>query len=129
MPSQCGPYSVSGAVKAYTSRGVPPSRIYIGVPLYSRGFSGSNGMCTPATGPAPDTSWEPGVVDYKSLPVEGAVEMWDAQAQAGYSFDASRRVVNTYDVPGAVIAKCDYIKQMGLGGVILWESMPFFLKY
>ena len=123
LPSPYGSYSVLGAVKAYTSRGVPPSKIFIGVPLYSRGFFPSNGLGTPATGPSPDTSYEPGVVDYKALPVAGAIEMWDDQAQAGYSYDANRKVFNTYDVPQAVAAKCDYVNRLGLGGIIVWESM------
>src|SRR5271157_2378450 len=83
LPSPYSPYSASGAVDAYMSYGVPASKIFIGVPFYSRGFSGSNGLGTPATGPSPDTSWEAGVVDYKALPIAGAVEMWDDVAQAG----------------------------------------------
>lgn len=125
MPSPLGPYSTSGAVNAYISRGVPPSKIYIGIPLYSRGFSGSNGLGSLATGQSPDTSWTPGVVDYKALPMAGAVEMWDDQAKAGYSYDASKKVMNTYDVPPAVMAKCDYVNQMGLGGIIVFESKSF----
>lgn len=62
-------------------------------------------------------------MDYKSLPLPGAVEMYDEAAQASYSYDASRRVFNSYDNPRAVKAKCDYIKQKGLGGLIIWESM------
>ena len=123
MPSSFAPYSVSAAVKAYTSRGVPPSRIYIGVPLYSRGFSGTDGLGFSATGSSPDTSFEPGIVDYKSSPVAGAIEMWDNEAQAGYSYDANKKVLNTYDVPRAVVAKCDFINENDLGGVIIWESM------
>ena len=122
MPSPYGPYSASGVVQAYILGGVPPSKIYMGVPLYSRGFSGSNGLGTPATGPSQDTSWEAGVVDYKALQIAGAVEKWDSHAQAGYSYDANRKVMNTYDVPQAVKAKCDYVKQKGLGGLIMWES-------
>ena len=49
-------------------------------------------------------SWPAGVVDYKALPEPGAIEMWDNVAQAGYSYDASRKVLNTYDVPQAVKA-------------------------
>ena len=74
-PSPYSPYSADGAVKAYMSLGVPASKIFIGVPFYSRGFAGSNGLGTPATGPSQDTSWEAGVVDYKALPIAGAVEM------------------------------------------------------
>ena len=125
MPSPYSPYSVVGAVDAYTSHGVPPSKIYIGVPLYSRGFI-TNGRGAPTEGNSPDKSWEDGVVDYKALPLPGAVEFWDDVAQAGYSYDAKRRVMNTYDVPNAVTAKCKYVKQRGLGGIIIWESMAHF---
>lgn len=123
MPSQYGQYSTSGAIEAFISRGVPASKIYMGIPLHSRGFTGTNGLGSPATGSSPDTSFEPGVVDYKALPIAGATEMWDDQAKAGYSYDATRKVMNTYDVPQAVKAKCDYINQMGLGGTIIWESL------
>jgi chitinase len=65
------------------------------------------------------------VVDYKQLPLPGAVELWDDKAKASYSYDATRKVMNSYDNPRAVKAKCDYIKRMGLGGLIIWESMSF----
>ena len=123
FPSPHTQWSASGAVDAYLSYGVPASRIYIGVPFYSRGFAGTNGLGSPATGPSPDKSWEEGVVDYKSLPLTGAVEMWDERAQASYSYDGRRKVMNSYDNPQAVKAKCEYIKQKGLGGLIIWESM------
>jgi chitinase len=121
-PSPYSPWSTATAVDAYINYGVHPSKIYIGVPFYSRGFAGSNGLGTPGTGISPDKSWEDGVVDYKSLPLPGAVEMWDDAAQASYSYDAARKVMNSYDNPRAVKAKCDYIKHKGLGGLIIWES-------
>ena len=49
--------------------------------------------------------------------------MWDDQAKAGYSYDATKRIMNTYDTTEAVRAKCDYIKEKGLGGLIMWESI------
>jgi hypothetical protein len=37
-------------------------------------------------------SWQAGVADYKALPEPGGVEMWDdVCAQAGYSYDATRK--------------------------------------
>ena len=123
MPSPYSPYSASGAVQAYIQKGVPPSKIFMGVPFYSRGFSGTTGLGSTSTGPSPDMSWQAGVVDYKALPESGAVEMWDNVAQAGYSYDATRKVLDTYDVPQAVKAKCEYVIQNGLGGLIIWESI------
>jgi chitinase len=122
-PSPYGPYSASGAVQAYLSYGVPASKLFIGVPFYSRGFAGTTGLGAAATGPSPDMSEQAGVVDYKALPMPGAVEMWDNVAQAGYSYDPARKVLDTYDVPQAVKAKCEYVIQQGLGGIIIWESM------
>ena len=95
----------------------------MGVPFYSRGFSGTTGLGSTATGPSPDMSWQPGVADYKALPEPGAVEVWDDVAQAGYSYDATRKVLDTYDVPAAVKAKCEYVIRNGLGGLIIWESI------
>ena len=122
-PSPYSAYSVSAAVDAYIGYGVPAGKIFIGIPLYSRGFVGTNGLGAPATGPSPDSTLEPGSVDYKSLPVSGAVEKWDDVAKAGYSYDATRKVMNSYDVPKAAKAKCDYVVQKGLGGVFVWESI------
>ena len=108
------------------AKGVPASKLFIGVPFYSRGFAGTNGLGQPATGASPDSSWDPGVVDYKALPITGATEQWDPVAQAGYSYDPVRKVLNTYDVPEAVKLKCQYVIQKGLGGLIIWESIPPF---
>ena len=128
-PSPYGPWSASGAAEAYISLGVPAHKIFIGAPFYSRGFANSGGLGTPGSGPSPDKSFEDGIVDYKSLPLPGAVEMYDGVAQASYSYDASRRVFNSYDNPRAVKAKCDYIKQKGLGGLIMWESIITVLRW
>src|SRR5277367_5789466 len=97
MPSSYSPYSASGAVQAYIQKGVPASKIFMGVPVYSRGFSGTMGLGSTSTGPSPDMSWQAGVADYKALPEPGAVQMWDDVAQAGYSYDATRceRVTGT----------------------------------
>lgn len=102
---------------------MPARNLFIGAPFYSRGFSGTDGLGRPAGGNSPDQSWEPGVVDYKQLPLQGAEEMWDDEAKASYSYDSAKRVLNSYDNPRAVREKCEYVKRMGLGGLIIWESM------
>lgn len=63
MPTPYSPYSASGAVQAYIAKGVPASKIFMGVPFYSRGFSGTTGLGSTSTGPSPDMSFQPGVVD------------------------------------------------------------------
>ncbi|KAI8921823.1 glycoside hydrolase [Powellomyces hirtus] len=116
------PLSVARAVEAYIAAGVPPGKIVIGAAMYSRGFANTSGLGHPASGVVEDKSWEDGVCDYKSLPRCGAVEYWDEQAQASYSYDAARRILNSYDTPQSIRAKCRYVWEMGLKGIIVWES-------
>ncbi|KAI8589442.1 glycoside hydrolase [Geranomyces variabilis] len=116
------PLSVARAVDAYIAAGVPPEKIVIGATLYSRGFANTNGLGHPASGVVEDKSWEDGVCDYKSLPRCGAFEYWDEQAQATYSYDPARRILLSYDTPQSARAKCRYVWERGLKGVIVWES-------
>ena len=98
--------SVDRAVTECISRGVPPSKIVIGVPLYSRGFNATEGLGLPSRGVVEDKSWEAGVCDYKSLPRPGMVEMWDDQALAGYAYDAHKKVLTSYETVRSVQEKC-----------------------
>ena len=114
--------SVDLAVQYCISRGVPPRKIVIGGALYSRGFANTNGLGLPSHGVVSDKSWDLGVCDYKSLPRPGAVEYWDDQCKATFSFDPQRQILNSYDSVASVIEKANYIRRNGLGGIILWEA-------
>jgi chitinase len=123
FPTPYGPYSVDTAVKTYTGKGVPSNKIFIGIPLYARGFSGTTGLGASSSGASPDYSFQAGIPPYFDiLPIAPAVEQWDDNAKAGYSYNQNNQVLDTYDVPQAVLAKCNYVKQNNLGGVIIWES-------
>ena len=60
--------------------------------------------------------------DYKTLPRPGATEYWDDHAKATFSYDPQKRVLNSYDSPLSAYEKSKYAWQMGLRGVIVWES-------
>lgn len=116
------PYSVEEAVQAWRSHGVPPEKIFIGVAFYSRGFANTTGIGKPCQGGSTDKSWDDGSVDYKALPLPGSIEKWDEVAQAAYSYDPSKKVLNSYDDPRSVKAKCKFVRDQGLGGILVWES-------
>jgi len=120
--SSFGKWSCEGAADYYMSRGVPSTKIFIGAAYYSRGFANTDGIGKNASGGSPDQSWEKGVVDYKDLPKAGAVEMFDNEAKAAYSYDASKRVVNSYDNKESIIEKCKIVYEKNLGGIIVWEN-------
>jgi chitinase len=116
------PYSVEESVEAYLKRGVPPEKIYIGVAFYSRGFANTHYLGDKSFGSVTDKSWEVGVLDYKDLPVEGAVELWDDKCKAHYSYDKDKSEINSYDTVRSIEEKCKYVKEKGLKGIIVWET-------
>ena len=115
------PFSTSHAIKDYISAGVPASKILLGMPIYGRAFQGTSGLGQSYSGVGPG-SWENGIWDYKDLPRSGAKEMYDASAEASYSYDAGARVLVSYDNLAEAGRKAEWIVHEGLGGGMWWES-------
>ncbi|ODA77617.1 hypothetical protein RJ55_07246 [Drechmeria coniospora] len=117
----CTPFSTAAAVDFYTSHGVAPDRIVVGMPLYGRAFQNTDGLGKPYQDVGEGT-WERGVHDFKKLPLEGAQETYDERAGATYCYDARQRTLVTYDTPQMTRVKAEFIRQRGLGGAMWWES-------
>jgi chitinase len=108
------------AVQLYKSKGVPASKILLGVGFYGRGWAGvpatNGGLNQPASGPAPGT-YEQGSEDYKVLvnacPPTGTVA-GTAMAYCGGRWWS-------YDTPTTLAGKMGYRRDQGLGGVFFWE--------
>jgi chitinase len=115
-------FSCEEAADYYLSRGVPSTKLFIGVAFYSRGYSNTEGIGKSASGGSSDLSWDKGSVDYKNLPLPGATEYTDPISKAAYSYDPVKKIINTYDNPASVIEKCKIIYEKNLGGCIVWES-------
>ncbi|SRR6266545_4210171 len=116
-------YSVDDTVESYARRGAPRNELVIGVPFYSRGWSGVNpanqGLYQPAAGPAPGT-WEAGVDDYKVIKgLSGFTRYQDETSGAAWVFDGS--TFWTLDDPPVLKAKAEYVNENDLGGIMFWE--------
>jgi chitinase len=127
--SSHGAWSCEEAADYYIKKGVPSTKIFIGGAFYSRGFANTDGLGKVANGDSPDSSWEVGVVDYKDLPKSGAVEYFDKEAKAAYSYDSVKKVFNSYDNKESLIEKCKIIFEKNLGGIIIWENSGDRLNY
>lgn len=121
-------FSVEDAVSFFIDKGVPSQKIMIGAAAYSRGFSNTEGPGKPCSGGSPDKSWETGVVDLKDCPVPGSVEYFDPLALASYSYDSSRKVLNSYDNIFTASLKCQLVHRRNLQGIIQWESSADYRK-
>jgi len=125
-PSPAG-LSVSEAVDAYLTRGVPANKLVLGVPFYGRGWTTSGtanaGLYQPGVGASVGT-WEPGVFDYTDIERNYLPKMtryWDDTAKVPYLYDPNTKLFISYDDPQSMTAKAAYINSKNLGGAMFWE--------
>lgn len=113
--------NTNDAVSYYLSKGVPPWKLVIGMPLYGHTFTNTEGLGKPCS-KAREESSDPDTLDYKVLPQAGAIEITDEQAVASYSYDRVKKLLISYDNPAIAEKKAEYIISKGLGGAMWWES-------
>ncbi|WP_270155628.1 glycosyl hydrolase family 18 protein [Nonomuraea corallina] len=106
------------AIQKLKSKGIPASKLLLGIGFYGRGWTGVTQSAPggTATGAAPGT-WEAGIEDYKVLktrcPVTGTV--------AGTAYAHCGNQWWSYDTPATIGGKMGYSKNQGLGGAFFWE--------
>ncbi|HUR05437.1 MAG TPA: glycosyl hydrolase family 18 protein [Nonomuraea sp.] len=106
------------AIQKLKSKGIPSSKLLLGIGFYGRGWSGVTQSAPggTATGAAPGT-YEQGIEDYKVLktrcPATGTV------AGTAYAYCGGQWW--SYDTPGTIGGKMSYSKGQGLGGAFFWE--------
>lgn len=111
-----GAISVSKAVDDYKRAGIPAHKLVMGIPVYGRGFEGTQGPGKPYRNVI---STEGGTYKYKDLPRPNAKEHFDKSTGASWSYDGNEMV--SYDTPDAIAAKGKYIKDKGMLGAMYWE--------
>ena len=113
-------WSVEGTVEVFTEAGVPREQIVVGVPFYGRGFTGvpneNNGLYRPFTGTLG--------ADYDAIKAEYLPRFQrfrHSESEVPWLYDAASGTMLSYDDPVSIARKTDYVKEHGLGGVMIWE--------
>jgi len=98
---------------------VPGSKIVVGVPLYGRSCLGTDGIRQGLTG---HFGGGDGVIEYMDLSRAGFVEHVDRNVGAAFSLGGDAGFVG-YDVPETVTARMQFVKRMGLKGLVYWTGV------
>jgi chitinase len=114
-------YNSNDAIQAFLDRGVPASKLNIGIGFYGRGWTGvpnvNNGLYQSGS-PAPGT-YEAGNEDYKVLKNLGWPSYTHPQTMSRWIFNGN--TFWTYDTPEAIADKMQYVRSRNLGGAFFWE--------
>jgi chitinase len=111
-------FTSADAIAKLKAKGVPSSKLLLGIGFYGRGWTGvtQDAPGGTATGAAPGT-YEAGIEDYKvlknSCPVTGTV--------AGTAYAHCGTQWWSYDTPSTIAGKMSWAKSQGLGGAFFWE--------
>ncbi|KAA6416205.1 MAG: class V [Lasallia pustulata] len=105
------------AVTYMRSRGVPASKILLGIPAYGRSFTGATNTAQRYAG----SGGEGGTFEYRDLPRPGAQEYVDTHVGAAYCVGGDGGFV-TYDNARTVQMKANYVTQNQLGGLFYWTG-------
>lgn len=114
--------SADHAVKYLDSMHISHNKIAIGSAFYARQFNDvpdkDNGLHQPGRFER--------FLSMKQLrrsynATNGYNAFWDDEAQAPYSYNASKKIFLTYDDERSVAAKAAYVIREGLNGIMFWE--------
>ncbi|MEU9735015.1 glycoside hydrolase family 18 chitinase [Streptomyces sp. NPDC048002] len=111
-------FNSAAAIAKLKAKGVPASKLLLGIGFYGRGWTGVTQSAPggTATGAATGT-YEAGIEDYKvlknSCPATGTIG-GTAYAHCGTNWWS-------YDTPATIGTKMSWAKSQGLGGAFFWE--------
>ncbi|OLE21416.1 MAG: glycosyl hydrolase [Catenulispora sp. 13_1_20CM_3_70_7] len=116
-------FTVASTVDAWVSRGAPRHEIVVGMPYYSRGWTGvpnvNHGLFQTSTGPAPGAV-ENGINNYNVLVNHPGFTVYrDGRAGFAWLFDGT--TFWTFDDPTVLAQKTAFIRRNDLGGAMVWS--------
>lgn len=130
-------FSADAEVNYLISKGVPASKIKIGVALYGRFWTNVDFPTTIdptkpyfSTGIQADPTDAPefayGVIKYNKILNLTTANGWefynDTNSKAPFIIHRAKKIFITYDNVASIQEKASYVKTKGLGGILVWDA-------
>ena len=121
-------FNIHETMSRFLNGGVPANKLLVGIPFYGRGYGGvanvNDGLFQQANGTPSD--WRGGDGDWSVLSQTRLkdpkyVRHWDPDARVPWLYDSTSGTWVSYDDPQSVGEKVRYVRERGLGGVMIWE--------
>lgn len=115
--------SASIAIDGFIKAGVPAEKLVMGIAFYGRTFQLKKGASKGVGEPIEKQTQGKGYTYIKDSLVNKNeyYRYWDASARAPYLFNFYKGIFVTYDDEESVKAKCEYVKENKMAGVMFWE--------
>src|SRR5687768_12396509 len=120
--------NVDVTMRAFLDAGVPGSKLLVGIPFYGRAYGGvpnvNRGLFQPVAGRPEnwrdrDGDWN--VLSRTRLRDPKYVRHWESSARVPWLYESTSGTWVSYDDPQSVREKVRYVRERGLGGVVIWE--------
>lgn len=120
--------NIKSVLNYYISQNVPKEKILLGLPLYGRSFAGVDdtptGLYSTYAGPGYATAEEVGYVFFSDIQknlIKTYKTYWDPMALGAYIYNPTTKDIISYDNEQSWTLKSQIIKDLGLGGAMVWE--------
>lgn len=118
--------NVHDSVNLYNQRGVPMSKIVVGVAFYGRvyklsGTPSGNGLGHPVSSSGDHMTYTE-IYNFMKNNKGQYVTAYDSTANATAIYIPSENKLISYDNAGSIKAKCSYVWNRDLGGIMYWEN-------
>ncbi len=117
--SHSGEENASADMAYYESFGIPRSKILLGLPFFGQQFNAATAIYQ--TNNAPSSGSAPDYKDIAPLIGNGWTAYRGASSQAPYLLRNGASGVISYDDATSIAAKCSFVKNNSLGGVMIWH--------
>ena len=115
--------SAANSVAAFQKAGVPANKILLGVPFYGREWGQvadvNHGLFQP--GKAVPHAYATYAAITQTMLNQGFTRYWDEKASVPYLYNSQQQIFVSYEDPESLVAKCRFVREKQLGGVMFWE--------